>query len=412
MLERSAVRRPSGQTRPPAGRSVVLTGVVAALTVAVGSGVAVLCLVLAVWVSDARAGSGAPAALQVAGQGWLLVHGAPVHLLGRTGGAIGLTPWVLALLPGMLLYRAGTQAARALRVTGWAAGLRLLVPLTLGYATVGLVVAGATARGGSAVTLWQAALATGLLALVAGGSGVLRVAAVRARTWRRVPGFERTALVAAGGAVAVLLGGGALLLVGALLGHLSTVGQLAGATHPGVVGGIALGLVCLALLPTAVVWGAAWATGAGFAVGTATAVTPFGVSVGAVPALPLLGAVPAGRSSLVALLGLVIPVLAGLTAAELVRRRESTLPAGVAVRVLVVLGAAVALTTGLLAGLAGGGLGPGRMAHAGPPVVATALSASIEVTLVAGLALAARAVWLRRRAARPAAEAAGTDQDD
>ena len=48
----------------------------------------------------------------------------------------------------------------------------------------------------------------------------------------------------------------------------------------------------LAYVPNLVVWALAWLTGAGFAVGAGTQFAPDGVVGGALPAVPMLGALP------------------------------------------------------------------------------------------------------------------------
>ena len=48
----------------------------------------------------------------------------------------------------------------------------------------------------------------------------------------------------------------------------------------------------LAYLPNLVVWALAWLTGAGFAVGAGTHFAPDDVVGGALPAVPMLGALP------------------------------------------------------------------------------------------------------------------------
>ncbi len=62
----------------------------------------------------------------------------------------------------------------------------------------------------------------------------------------------------------------------------------------GIGGGILLAALCLLYVPTAAVWGLAYVVGPGFAVGAGTSVSVGGTDLGAVPAFPLLAALPAG----------------------------------------------------------------------------------------------------------------------
>ena len=62
--------------------------------------------------------------------------------------------------------------------------------------------------------------------------------------------------------------------------------------HAGTSGSLLVLLICILYAPTAVVWGTSYLAGPGFAVGTGTSVAITGVHLGAVPALPLLAALP------------------------------------------------------------------------------------------------------------------------
>jgi hypothetical protein len=229
------------------------------------------------------------------------------------------------------------------------------------------------------------------------GIGVLRGAGLWPVLRAQVPGVVRRLLLAASGAVAVLVAGGALLAGLSLAAHVGPARELTGASSPGVVGGIALLLIGISLVPNAVIWGAAWLAGPGFAVGVGTAVGPFGHELGAVPALPLLAALPGsavpGRWGVVALL---VPVAAGVVAGALVCRRL-----GAAGRLRTVTEAAAAgpctgLALAALAWLSGGPVGGGRLSAVGPSPWELGLAVSVEVAAFAVIS----AVVLRRRLLR------------
>lgn len=109
----------------------------------------------------------------------------------------------------------------------------------------------------------------------------------------RTPAFRGAVLRAAGGAVVVLLGCGTLLTAVSLMSHAGAV-QLAFLELSDVWSGrFAVLLISLALLPNAIVWGAAYGLGPGFTVGSA-AVGPLGVAdYPDLPDFPLLAALPA-----------------------------------------------------------------------------------------------------------------------
>ncbi|MBO0518054.1 cell division protein PerM, partial [Streptomyces beijiangensis] len=113
--------------------------------------------------------------------------------------------------------------------------------------------------------------------------------------------------------VAVLVGGGALLVGGALVWHAgaaqSAFPQLTGVWS----GRFAVLLLALALVPNAAVWAAAYALGPGFSLGAGAAASPFAVTTNpALPHFPLLAAVPAeGRGTWLGWAVALVPLVAG-----------------------------------------------------------------------------------------------------
>ncbi|NEE53129.1 hypothetical protein G3M55_52100, partial [Streptomyces sp. SID8455] len=79
-------------------------------------------------------------------------------------------------------------------------------------------------------------------------------------------------------------------------------------------GRLAVLLLALALLPNAVIWGAAYALGAGFQVGAGTLVTPLAATSGPdLPPFPLLAALPTdGPGTPLTCAVAAIPVAAGV----------------------------------------------------------------------------------------------------
>ncbi|MFK4185870.1 DUF6350 family protein [Streptomyces sparsogenes] len=156
-------------------------------------------------------------------------------------------------------------------------------------------------------------------------AGELRIPAYR------TPVFRAAVLRAAGGALVVLLGAGALLTAVSLMSHAGEV-QLAFLELSDVWSGrFAVLLISLALLPNAIVWGAAYGLGPGFAVGAA-AVGPLGVAdYPDLPHFPLLAALPAegDGSRLSWLAGCAAGAsLAWFVALAAVRRAEGAGPGG------------------------------------------------------------------------------------
>jgi hypothetical protein len=214
-------------------------------------------------------------------------------------------------------------------------------------------------------------------------------------TWRSRGARVRRTSAAAVTAVAVLLGGGALLVGSSLAAHGSRAAELFAAA-PGPLGGGGLLLVGLAYVLTAVLWGACWLAGPGFAVGAGTAVGPFGHELGAVPALPLLAALPSGAPPTWAgALALLVPLTAGAAAGAVLHRSTAGRSRrSVLVDVLLTAGwsgAAIAVLAALSAGAAGGQ----RLAQLGPTPELCGLAFAAETAVGALLAVEV----LRRRAA-------------
>ncbi len=179
--------------------------------------------------------------------------------------------------------------------------------------------------------------------------------------------------------VATMLGSAAALVVALLTLHLDRAADLWALLDPGLGGGFALAAACLLFMPTLVLWAAAVLIGPGFVLGTDTSVDLTGAHLGEVPGFPPLAALPAPGEfpGWVFVLGLV-PLLAGMIAGFRTEPPKSD-NSDAALLHRVVHGAAAGAVAGLMVGLAvavsGGGIGPGRMTEAGPPVFSPLLVA-------------------------------------
>lgn len=156
-------------------------------------------------------------------------------------------------------------------------------------------------------------------------------------------------------------------------------------------GSVLLFLAQLALLPVAVVWGIAWLTGPGFAVGAGSSVTPFETLLGPVPALPLFGAIPQGWGSFGALAPALV-VIAGLGVAIALGRQSELRRASwpVALAIPATAAVLVGLAVAGISALGTGAIGPDRLAVTGPePWVVGGIAAA---ELGAGLLLGTVAI--------------------
>ena len=390
----STVERPP-LTRPkPAGPTtpVLVPGLIAALW-ALGAGLVALAVpVLLAWVSDARSGAGAAEATRTAGQLWLLAHRASLEL---PGGSLGLTPLGLMAVPLALLHRAGRHGARTANPNGTRQAANLILATAFPYAVGAGFLSALVGTSGVRPDPVTSLLGAFVVGLVGVGSGVAREARLSVLL-RSLPARTRRIAVGAAGGVGALLAAGALVAFGSLVAHLGRVGSLAGASAPGWVGGVTLLLLCLLLLPNAAVWGAAFALGPGFAVGVGTSVGPLGVTLGPVPALPLLAALPGGDvPTWVLVSALLLPLAAG-SAVGLLLARRSVGTAGSAAVEAAAAGASAGVVMALLAWLSGGPLGGGRLVDVGPSPWQIGLAAGLELGVPAA-GVAALAVRRKRR---------------
>ena len=365
--------------------------IVAARTVGLGL-LLVVVPVLLLWWADDRSGAAFNDALRTAGQLWLVAHGAGLRV---PGGAVGLTPLALLALPLVLMVRAGARLARQRRAASLVDVGRLMAAVALPYSGLAVLVATLADTGDVRPALLSSATGALLLALAGVGAGSLRHARLWRAAWLVLPGWARRLAGPAALASAVLAGAGALLAGASLAVHLPQAADLAAASAPGPLAGAGLLLAGLALVPNAVVWAVAWLAGPGFAVGVGTWVAPFGHELGAVPAVPLLAALPGSAApGWLGALALGVPVLAGVLAGRaLARADRSWVPAGVDG---IAAGGLCGVLWMLTAAVSAGSVGGQRLAEVGP----TALPVGLAVAALVGLPAALTAAGLRCRAGR------------
>ena len=368
-------------------------GVVVASLTAAGLGLLLVqTFTLLAWASDGRSDVAAGAAAKAGLVGWLSAHKVPVEL---GTGTVGIAPLGLTFVVALLLARAGTTVAKASGAATAAAAIRAGALVAVPYAVLAGLASGLARVGDVAVPGARAVATVGVLAALAGAAGGLRAYGVdRVRASMSVPVTAWVRATAAG--LVVLLGGGLIGFVASLSWHAGRAVDLIHAVDAGLLGGLLLVLACLLLVPNAAVWAAAYAVGTGFAVGVGTGVAPSGVEIGNVPSIPILAALPgAGPAPRVSLLLFVVPLLAGGVIGWTIVRYTPAVTAGRAALLAGGAGAAAGLVVAVSCWLAGGSMGPGRLAEAGPDPLLTGLAAA-EWLGFAGAAAAAVFVRLSR----------------
>jgi hypothetical protein len=307
----------------------------------------------------------------------------------------------LGLLAAWRVSRAGVHTSRAI-------GARHHGSLRQAFAVAGAVgigygVLGALAALAVAVPPLRAALTLTAFGTLAALVGALRTTGALGVVARRTPAVLRDGLRT--GVVAALL----LLAAGAGVAGLAVAtggGQasdMIGAYRTGVAGQAGITLVSVAYAPNAAVWASAYLLGPGFAVGTDTAVRATEVSIGALPAVPLLAGLPHGPLGGLGQALLTVPVLAGMGAGWLFARRTTRAANHDRIRIgwgrllgaAAVGGPVAGATLGLAALVSGGPLGGGRLAETGPVGWQVAAATTVVVAVGAMIGAAATRAFAR-----------------
>jgi hypothetical protein len=358
-------------------------------------------LVMVLWIGSPYPDSGPGGALHVAAALWLLAHGTELVRTDTLSGVpapVGVTPLLLLALPVWLAHRAGRDAVDGggERVEGTPVPLvparTAWVGVVLGYLAVGAPAA-LYASGGDLRPAWTwTGVCVPLTVTAAAGMGVWtaygrpRTAVDRALTL--VPAGVRrlflgkgareclgVAARAAGAGTAVLVGGGALLVAASLVWHGAAARGAFLQLTEGWSGRLAVLLLCLALVPNAAVWAAAYGLGPGFALGAGYVASPLSSTPAPVlPPLPLLAAVPDTDGVPWDWAAALVPLAAGLAVGWLPAvssggRTAAGAGAWSCWRTAGAAGLAAVLCAALLAvlaALAGGPLGVSALARFGP----------------------------------------------
>lgn len=346
---------------------------------------------------------------------WLLGHGTDVTMTLNPTLAAGLgfadagTPFIITIAPlgfALVTVLLGTRAGRRIGETPH----RLLGAVaSIGtFAVLSLAVTLSALFGPARASIWQGTL----LPTLCFALGV----AIGAEIGRRSLGSESTdrlgtllrnrvaewpqhvrATIAAGlrggvASVAAVLALSSVLVAALLFTNYARVISLYEGVHAGVLGGIALTVGQLAFLPNTVIWAASWLFGPGFAIGAGSSVSPFGTSLGPVPAIPILGALPSAHQLSWGFLGLLVPLVVSFLVAVIIRRRLVTELTGVSNPLWLAIsgvasGVVGGIMFGLLAWVSAGSAGPGRLVDVGPsPWIAGGLAAAeIAIGAVIGM---------------------------
>ncbi|WP_156760565.1 cell division protein PerM [Microbacterium karelineae] len=377
---------------------------------------AVLAPFTLLWIAVFREAAAWDALWPATARVWQLGHLVPVHIgLGDTAADLGIpddgsafwvsvAPLLFAAFTLLFAARSGRRAAASgASLVGFGAGV-------LTIAAFSALVAVTSANPVAEASTWQAIVLPTAVYAAGHLGGIVRAAWGEGDggaidrihemldgwgpAWREVP-----ALVVKGATVVIVgLVGAAALLFAALValrgGEMISLFERA---QVDAVGATALTLAQLAYVPTLLGWGVAWFAGPGFALGTGTAVSPSGTSLGVVPGVPILGVLPESGSGWM-LLAVLLPVALGALAGWIARRayahdwafdgdgHEHFSPrVAIAAGIAVCSGAAAAI----IAAASSGAMGPGRLADVGPDPGPVALTIGLEALVGAAILLLA-----------------------
>lgn len=381
-----------------------LRAALAALEAAAVSLVLLALPVFLVWLASPNATVGGWRAVQIGLAGWCLGHGGAltVHI-----GSLSLVPLLFTLVALAIATStaAGLAAGLAREAPGrlpWAGGLRRDVAVQgtvfVGlYSTVGLLAALLAGTPDFAPAVPRALLGFLLVSLggyVLGLRAEFRadLAAVAPR-WApgdRAPGWVRAGWAAGWRTLAWLLVAGLLLVVLVIVVRFDRVAGLYDALSPGVLGGVVLTGIQTLYLPNFALWALSWMVGPGFGIGTDSSITLTTAQPGLLPLVPFLGALPEpGPLPALTRAALLVPLAAGVFLDRRCGRAVGADPldralAGAFGCLLAGVGAAV------LAVLAGGSLGAGRLATVGAPPLLLGAMLGGELALGVAISFAAR----------------------
>ena len=344
---------------------------------------------------------------------WLIGHGVDVTFtldptlaasLGLAGADQPFTVSIAALGFALLTTLLGVRAGRRIAETKFVMLGGLVAAGT--FAVASLAVAASALDDLARASLVQAAI----LPLLFFGGGLLIGMSLSRRElglqpMLRMPGalpatardLIATALRGGAAIVALLLAMASVITTIAILFSYASIITLYESLHTEVLGGILVTVAQLALIPTIVVWTASWLVGPGFALGTGSLVSPLGTSLGPVPAVPILGALPSGDSAF-GFIGILVPIVAAFLVGAWfgpgIRRR---LDGYWVVIVALAMGIAAGVLLGVLAWFASGGAGPGRLVDIGPNPLAVGGWAAVQCAIGAAIGVLAAHRLPRRR---------------
>lgn len=414
------VRPDRPDTAPARPRPLVLVATLGGAAAALAPLTVLLAVGVIGWfVSDAGAHGAPRDGMQAGALAWLAAHGSGLSVMGAR---VAIVPLGLTAVCAWSMWRIGHRVGDAVsghgpdadRISDGERDFTVPVAVAMFYAAyvvvavvVSTLTAGSTADPSLPRVLgWTAAMTLAVAApAIAIGSG-------RAAIWATfLPPTVRAAAAVAWSTLVALLALSAVFFLVALVAGFGDAATMTSRLHPSPGEATLYSAVSAAFLPNAALFGGSWLLGPGFAVGGGTLVAPGAVVLGPLPLFPLLAALPntGTPAAWAGWLMVLPPLLAAVVAVRVLRSRvlawDQLALAGCGGGILAGIGFAV------LASVAGGAAGPGRMRHVGP-FVPDVLVHGITALGIGALVGSLLLLGWRRRTARASDAEPADDPDD
>jgi Family of unknown function (DUF6350) len=401
---RAPTARPSAKRAEPA-TSIWISGPAGAIWAALIGVVSLTIVTLMVWAAQAHAGVGAIGTMRFGAQLWLLAHRTPLR---TAGGSLTIPPLVLTIGLGLLVARASAVVARGARCRDARDVAMVVVSVAAPYAVFAAVLAGFAGSSTLRPSIAGAFVCAAVFASLWSTIGAIRGSGLARPIWRGMPFALRVSLDAAARSAVVLVATAVVLMLASLIDHAGEFGTIASDYH-GAAGPFAMVAFSVLLVPNAVLFSLAYLTGSGFAIGAGTSVGLGSSHLGAVPAFPLLAAVPSGGAPIpVIVLCVVLVIGAGAIAGRHISAQAAPgdakadcLSLSEQLRAALVAATSLGIGAAVVVGFAGGPAGPGRLSAVGPSPWQVGFSVAAELSVVAGAVVLISSLRRRREIVLP-----------
>ncbi|WP_209716326.1 DUF6350 family protein [Marmoricola sp. OAE513] len=397
------IRLPRGSgSGEGSGRSLSTSAAIGGAVAGLVTLVVCMAVALTAWfLADAGAHGETTDALRAGADGWLVGHGSRFVLNGMPLGIVPLTVTMLLVLGA---FRGGRWAAGRAEEPEGDRALGLAVAAFVGsYVVLAVVVCVAASRTGAEPELGRSILGALLVSALGGGAGLAAGTGYLGYWVLRLPEWLREMVAGAVAGALALLAAGAVLVVVSLGLSFNEAANVLTSLDLSSGDAVTLVLVTSLFAPNAALFGSAYLIGPGFAVGTiasgvTTSVSPAApVVLGAVPAVPLLAALPEEGPTPGWLIGVcAVPLLAAGLGVWKAGRATAPLPYDLAAIRGAGAGFGSAVLVTVAIGLSGGPMGVDRLAKIGAPVGETFVFALASM-VIGGVFAALVQSFLQRR---------------